>query len=174
MKEMAQDEFYSATSRFDAGEKARTLSRKVDFPEGALPSIGEEDRMIDFITPTTNVMDGDLREALVNDEMAEECVGQRDVDGFDYEAYPFSRISRSSSRTGNNNTSEGILVFCSASCNKLLMSTGGQFTCTIKKPIHNRDRLASAGSALSQIPVSTALMGHGIIWTSSFKWEAFV
>ncbi|TDH69667.1 hypothetical protein CCR75_007242 [Bremia lactucae] len=42
---MGQDEFYSATSRFDAGEKARTLSRKVDFPEGALPSIGEKDRM---------------------------------------------------------------------------------------------------------------------------------
>ncbi|TDH66416.1 hypothetical protein CCR75_009102 [Bremia lactucae] len=104
MKEMGQDKFYSATSRFDAGEKARTLSRKVDFTEGGLPSIGEEDRMIDFITLTTNVMDEDLREALVNDEAFKElndifvnqvAEDQRDVDGFDCEAYRPSRISRS-------------------------------------------------------------------------------
>ncbi|TDH74240.1 hypothetical protein CCR75_006694 [Bremia lactucae] len=99
MKEMGQGKFYSATSRFDAGEEARSLSRKVDLPEGALPSIDEQDRMLDAITLTTNVMDEDLREALVNDEAfeelddnfviqaAEENVDQEDVDDFDYEAH---------------------------------------------------------------------------------------
>ncbi|TDH70126.1 hypothetical protein CCR75_000179 [Bremia lactucae] len=72
MKQMGQDKFYLATSRYDAGEEARTLSRKVDFPEDELPSIDEKDRMLDVITLTTKVMDEDLREALVNDETFEE------------------------------------------------------------------------------------------------------
>ncbi|TDH68574.1 hypothetical protein CCR75_004181 [Bremia lactucae] len=47
--------------------------------------------MLDAITPTTNVMDEDLRETLLDDnfvnQAAEENVDQRVVDYFDYEAH---------------------------------------------------------------------------------------
>ncbi|KAG2762510.1 hypothetical protein Pcac1_g25744 [Phytophthora cactorum] len=99
MKEMGQGKFYSATSRFDAGEEARALSRKVDLPEDALPSTEEQERLLDAITLTTDVMDDDLREALVNDEAfeelddnfvvqaAEDNVEQEGADAFDYDAH---------------------------------------------------------------------------------------
>lgn len=99
MKEMGQGKFYSATSRFDAGEEARALSRKVDLPDDALPSVEEQDRLLDAITLTTDVMDDDLREALVNDEAfeelddnfvvqaAEENAEQGGTDDFDYDAH---------------------------------------------------------------------------------------
>ncbi|KAG6616504.1 uncharacterized protein IUM83_13015 [Phytophthora cinnamomi] len=99
MKEMGQGKFYSATSRFDAGEEARALSRKVDLPEDALPSAEEQDRLLDAITLTTDVMDDDLREALVNDEAfeelddnfvvqaAEENADDAAADDFDYDAH---------------------------------------------------------------------------------------
>ncbi|KAG3106942.1 hypothetical protein PI125_g13067 [Phytophthora idaei] len=99
MKEMGQGKFYSATSRFDAGEEARALSRKVDLPEDALPSTEEQERLLDAITLTTDVMDDDLREALVNDEafeelddnfvvqVAEDNVEQEGADAFDYDAH---------------------------------------------------------------------------------------
>ncbi|CEG37896.1 Uncharacterized conserved protein [Plasmopara halstedii] len=98
MKEMGEGKFYSATSRFDAGEEARVLSRKVDLPKDALPST-EQDRLLDAITLTTDVMDDDLREALVNDEAFEELddnfvaeAAQENAelegdDGFDYDAH---------------------------------------------------------------------------------------
>ncbi|GMF49317.1 unnamed protein product [Phytophthora fragariaefolia] len=98
MKEMGQGKFYSATSRFDAGEEARALSRKVDLPEDALPSAEEQDRLLDAITLTTDVMDDDLREALVNDEAFEKLddnfvvqAAEENADGgaddFDYDAH---------------------------------------------------------------------------------------
>ncbi|KAE9350858.1 hypothetical protein PF008_g6238 [Phytophthora fragariae] len=99
MKEMGQGKFYSATSRFDAGEEARALSRKVDLPEDALPSAEEQDRLLDAITLTTDVMDEDLREALVNDEAfeelddnfvvqaAEQNADDAGTDDFDYDAH---------------------------------------------------------------------------------------
>ncbi|KAL4114262.1 hypothetical protein PRIC2_014585 [Phytophthora ramorum] len=99
MKEMGQGKFYSATSRFDAGEEARALSRKVDLPEDALPSVEEQDRLLDAITLTTDVMDVDLREALVNDEAfeelddnfvvqaAEDNAEDAGTDDFDYDAH---------------------------------------------------------------------------------------
>ncbi|KAI9917136.1 hypothetical protein PsorP6_012368 [Peronosclerospora sorghi] len=55
-----------------AGEKARALSRKVELSQDALPSGEDQDRLLDAITLTTNVMDDDLREALVNDEAFEQ------------------------------------------------------------------------------------------------------
>ncbi|KAL3663668.1 hypothetical protein V7S43_011083 [Phytophthora oleae] len=98
MKEMGQGKFYSATSRFDAGEEARALSRKVDLPEDALPSTEEQDRLLDAITLTTDVMDSDLREALVNDEAFEDLDDnfvvqaaeeneESGADDFDYDAH---------------------------------------------------------------------------------------
>ncbi|CAH0515549.1 unnamed protein product [Peronospora belbahrii] len=99
MKEMGKGKFYSATSRFDAGEDARALSRKVDLPQDALPSMEEQDRLLDAITLTTDVMDEDLREALVNDEAfeqlddnfviqaAEENLEFGTADDFDYDTH---------------------------------------------------------------------------------------
>ncbi|ETN23950.1 hypothetical protein PPTG_00421 [Phytophthora nicotianae INRA-310] len=123
MKEMGQGKFYSATSRFDAGEEARALSRKVDLPEDALPSAEEQDRLLDAITLTTDVMDDDLREALVNDEAfeelddnfvvqaAEESVEQGDADDFDYDAHIAKLMEAASGVTplyrGNITDSEG-------------------------------------------------------------------
>ncbi|RLN90058.1 hypothetical protein BBJ28_00022881, partial [Nothophytophthora sp. Chile5] len=101
MKEMGQGKFYSATARFDAGESAKALSRRVELPEDALPSGEEQERLLDAITLTTDVMDQDLREALVNDaafetldddfvlQAAEDDVeaGAGATDGFDYDAH---------------------------------------------------------------------------------------
>ncbi|RMX66852.1 hypothetical protein DD238_004064 [Peronospora effusa] len=99
MKEMGHGKFYSATSRFDAGEEAQLLSKKVDLPLDALPSVEEQDRLLDAITLTTDVMDNDLREALVNDEAfeqlddnfmiqaAEENTEHGTADDFDYDEH---------------------------------------------------------------------------------------
>ncbi|OWZ02118.1 hypothetical protein PHMEG_00026371 [Phytophthora megakarya] len=95
---MGDGKFYSATSRFDAGEEARALSRKVDLPQDALPSGEEQDRLLDAITLTTDVMDDDLREALVNDQAFEELddnfvvqaaeeTTEEGTDAFDYDAH---------------------------------------------------------------------------------------
>uniref|UniRef100_M4BW89 Protein LTV1 homolog n=1 Tax=Hyaloperonospora arabidopsidis (strain Emoy2) TaxID=559515 RepID=M4BW89_HYAAE len=123
MKEMGQGKFYSATSRFDAGEAARALSRKVELPSDALPSADEQDRLLQAITLTTNVMDDDLREALVNDEAfeelddsfmmqaAEENVEPSEADDFDYDAHIAKLMEAASGITplyrGNLTDSEG-------------------------------------------------------------------
>jgi protein LTV1 len=123
MKEMGHGKFYSATSRFDAGEEARALSRKVDLPEDALPSTEEQDRLLDAITLTTDVMDGDLREALVNDEAFEELddnfvvqaaeanADDAGADDFDYDAHIAKLMEAASGVTplhrGNITDSEG-------------------------------------------------------------------
>ncbi|KAI9905733.1 hypothetical protein PsorP6_014107 [Peronosclerospora sorghi] len=82
-----------------AGEKARALSRKVELSQDALPSVEDQDRLLDAITLTTDVMDDDLREALVNDEAFEqlndsfvlqataEDLEQDGTDEFDYDAH---------------------------------------------------------------------------------------
>ncbi|CAI5717015.1 unnamed protein product [Peronospora destructor] len=123
MKEMGHGKFYSATSRFDAGEEARLLSRKVELPEDALPSVKEQDRLLDAITLTTDVMDDDLREALVNDEAfeqlddnfmmqaAEENIEQGAADDFDYDEHIAKLMKAASGVTplyrGNLTDSEG-------------------------------------------------------------------
>ncbi|KAF4317161.1 hypothetical protein JM18_002610 [Phytophthora kernoviae] len=99
MKEMGHGKFYSATSRFDASEESRAMSRHVELPEDALPSGEEQERLLDAITLTTDVMDEDLREALVNDrafeelddnfvlQAAEENEAEGATDDFDYDAH---------------------------------------------------------------------------------------
>lgn len=97
MKEMGHGKFYSATGRFDvpSGE----LSRHVELPDDVLPSAEEQDRLLDAITLTTEVMDTDLREALENDaafevldddfmtQAATEDPNDNADDGFDYDAH---------------------------------------------------------------------------------------
>lgn len=98
MKEMGHGgKFYSATGRFDA--PASELSRRVELPADVLPSADEQERLLDAITLTTEVMDSDLREALENDaafeeieddfmEMAAADDPANDAsDGFDYDAH---------------------------------------------------------------------------------------
>ncbi|KAG7389286.1 Protein ltv1 [Phytophthora boehmeriae] len=99
MKEMGHGKFYSATSRFDASEESRAMSRHVELPKDALPSGEEQERLLDAITLTTDVMDEDLREALVNDsafeelddnfvlQAAEEKEAEGATDDFDYDAH---------------------------------------------------------------------------------------
>ncbi|RLN66077.1 hypothetical protein BBP00_00002449 [Phytophthora kernoviae] len=99
MKEMGHGKFYSATSRFDASEESRAMSRHVELPEDALPSGEEQERLLDAITLTTDVMDEDLREALVNGgafeelddnfvlQAAEENEAEGATDDFDYDAH---------------------------------------------------------------------------------------
>ncbi|ETV64489.1 hypothetical protein, variant 1 [Aphanomyces astaci] len=104
MKEMGQGHFYSAGGTYDEG--AGLLNKRVVLPDDVLASANEHDRMLDAITLTEDVMDEDLREALVNDEAFEELtddfmlqaaedlpVEQGDgaaaggADGFDYDAH---------------------------------------------------------------------------------------
>ncbi|RQM28801.1 hypothetical protein B5M09_008233 [Aphanomyces astaci] len=85
---------------------AGLLNKRVVLPDDVLASANEHDRMLDAITLTEDVMDEDLREALVNDEAFEELtddfmlqaaedlpVEQGDgaaaggADGFDYDAH---------------------------------------------------------------------------------------
>lgn len=96
MKEMGHGKFYSANGQF---ESQNALARRVALPDDVLPSAIETDRLLDAITLTTDVMDSDLREALVNDEAFEEMDDDfmaqaatvdpnEDVaDGFDYDAH---------------------------------------------------------------------------------------
>lgn len=97
MKEMGQGRFYSATGRFDVASGA--LARKVELPADVLPSAEEQERLLDAITLTTEVMDADLREALENDaafealdddfmaQAALEAADAQGDDGFDYDAH---------------------------------------------------------------------------------------
>ncbi|ETV92047.1 hypothetical protein H310_13572 [Aphanomyces invadans] len=102
MKEMGQGHFYSAGGTYDEG--AGLLNKRVVLPDEVMASANEHDRMLDAITLTEDVMDEDLREALVNDEAFEELTDDfmlqaaqelpddadgADVaaDGFDYDAH---------------------------------------------------------------------------------------
>ncbi|ETV64490.1 hypothetical protein, variant 2 [Aphanomyces astaci] len=101
---IGQGHFYSAGGTYDEG--AGLLNKRVVLPDDVLASANEHDRMLDAITLTEDVMDEDLREALVNDEAFEELtddfmlqaaedlpVEQGDgaaaggADGFDYDAH---------------------------------------------------------------------------------------
>lgn len=97
MKEMGKGKFYSADGQFASQSE---LARRVELPADVLPSGEEQDRLLDAITLTTDLMDDDLREALVNDEAFEEIdddfmaqAAQEDpadasaADGFDYDAH---------------------------------------------------------------------------------------
>lgn len=96
MKEMGHGKFYSANGQF---ESQNALARRVALPDDVLPSANETERLLDAITLTTDVMDSDLREALVNDEAFEEMdddfmvqaatvdPNEDAADGFDYDAH---------------------------------------------------------------------------------------
>lgn len=96
MREMGKGKFYSADGQFSSQSE---LARRVELPADVLPSAEEQDRLLDAITLTTDLMDEDLREALVNDEAFEEIdddfmtqaavVDPEEVvnDGFDYDAH---------------------------------------------------------------------------------------
>ncbi|RHY94742.1 hypothetical protein DYB26_013356 [Aphanomyces astaci] len=124
---IGQGHFYSAGGTYDEGydlfpvniysiviadvrvvyvTSAGLLNKRVVLPDNVLASANEHDRMLDAITLTEDVMDEDLREALVNDEAFEELtddfmlqaaedlpVEQGDgaaaggADGFDYDAH---------------------------------------------------------------------------------------
>lgn len=96
MREMGKGKFYSADGQFSSQSE---LARRVELPEDVLPSTEEQDRLLDAITLTTDLMDDDLREALVNDEAFEEIDDDFMVqaavvdpeeaasDGFDYDAH---------------------------------------------------------------------------------------
>ncbi|TYZ68853.1 hypothetical protein PybrP1_013104 [[Pythium] brassicae (nom. inval.)] len=97
MKEMGKGKFYSADGQFSPQSE---LARRVELPADVLPSAEEQDRLLDAITLTTDVMDDDLREALVNAEAFEEMdddfmaqaaqadpENRADADGFDYDAH---------------------------------------------------------------------------------------
>jgi protein LTV1 len=97
LKEMGKGRFYSANGQFAS---QMDLARRVDLPSDVLPSAAEQDRLLDAITLTTETMDADLREALLNDEAFEEMdddfvvqAAQEDPDaetgndGFDYDAH---------------------------------------------------------------------------------------
>ncbi|RHY29358.1 hypothetical protein DYB32_005202 [Aphanomyces invadans] len=61
--------------RWDHGSctsRAGLLNKRVVLPDEVMASANEHDRMLDAITLTEDVMDEDLREALVNDEAFEE------------------------------------------------------------------------------------------------------
>lgn len=96
MKEMGKGKFYSADGQFASQSD---LARRVELPDDVLPSGEEQDRLLDAITLTTDLMDQDLREALINDEafeaidddfMAQAAAADPDediADGFDYDAH---------------------------------------------------------------------------------------
>lgn len=96
MREMGKGKFYSADGQFSSQSE---LARRVELPEDVLPSAEEQDRLLDAITLTTDLMDEDLREALINDEAFEEIDDDFMVqaavvdpeeaasDGFDYDAH---------------------------------------------------------------------------------------
>jgi protein LTV1 len=69
MKEMGKGKFYSADGQFSTQSE---LARRIELPDDVLPSTQEQDRLLDAITLTTDLMDQDLREALINDEAFEE------------------------------------------------------------------------------------------------------
>ncbi|DAZ93225.1 TPA: hypothetical protein N0F65_005079 [Lagenidium giganteum] len=94
-KEMGKGKFYSADGQFNSQSE---MSRRVDLPDDVLPSVDEQERLLDAITLTTETMDDDLREALVNDtafeEIDDDFVVQAaaedptsEADGFDYDAH---------------------------------------------------------------------------------------
>lgn len=99
MKEMGKGKFYSADGQFSPQSE---LARRVELPADVLPSGEEQERLLDAITLTTDVMDEDLREALVNadafeeiddDFMAQAAAADPEdsagaaTDGFDYDAH---------------------------------------------------------------------------------------
>ncbi|KAF0719115.1 Aste57867_1270 [Aphanomyces stellatus] len=99
MKEIGRGQFYSAGGTYDEG--ASLLTKRVVLPDEVLASTNEHERMLEAITITEDVMDEDLREALVNDDAFEELnddfmaqaaeeLPDDDhgaADGFDYDAH---------------------------------------------------------------------------------------
>ncbi|CCI46659.1 unnamed protein product [Albugo candida] len=99
LKEMGQGngQFYSKSGHFTPFD---ALTKNVELSEDVLPSNRENERLLDAITLTTDTMDADLREALVNvdafEELTDDFVLQasaNDVDlpadevSFDYDAH---------------------------------------------------------------------------------------
>ncbi|KAI9908379.1 hypothetical protein PsorP6_004332 [Peronosclerospora sorghi] len=78
-----------------AGEKARALSTKVELSQDAWPGGKDQDRLLDAITLTTDVMDDDLREALAFEQLDDsfvlqataEDLEQDRTDDFNYDAH---------------------------------------------------------------------------------------
>ncbi|CAK4085017.1 unnamed protein product [Aphanomyces euteiches] len=98
MKEIGRGQFYSAGGAYDEG--AKLLSKRVVLPDEVLASTTEHERMLEAITLSEDVMDEDLKEALVNDgafeelnddfmaQAAQELPEDDDAaDGFDYDAH---------------------------------------------------------------------------------------
>ncbi|TMW58941.1 hypothetical protein Poli38472_007086 [Pythium oligandrum] len=96
LKEMGKGRFYSAGGEF---QNHNAMAQRVELPDDVLPSAEEQDRLLEAITLTTETMDDDLREALVNNDafeeldddfMAQAAAEDPDdnaADGFDYDAH---------------------------------------------------------------------------------------
>jgi protein LTV1 len=116
MKEMGEGQFYSSSGRFE-NQTNNALLKKIELPEDVLPSTIENDRLLEAITLTTDLMDEDLREALINDEAFElldddfmlqatsidKTNTNQQEDGFDYDAH-IAKLIMATTATNIKNT----------------------------------------------------------------------